>query len=224
MTDPLRSGLPPLPHRMKGLPVDHRGYPCPWFIAWVDGAPDHRIIDAAKLPIAVERKLCWMCGQPLGVYKTFCIGPMCAITRSISEPPSHLDCARFAAQACPFLTRPHAKRREAGLPDDAREPAGVGIKRNPGAVCLWTTKSFRLYRHRGGPNSGNDGFLFELGHPEATEWYAEGRPARREEVDDSLASGLPVLEEIARQEGRQALAELNRRLASVRALLDRQFG
>lgn len=224
MTHPLRYGLPPLPQRMKNLPVDHRGFPVPHFVAWVDGVPDHRIVDAAKLPIAIKRNLCWMCGQPLGVYKTFCIGPMCAITRTISEPPSHLACVRFAAQACPFLTRPHAKRREAGLPDEVCDPAGLGLKRNPGAVCLWTTKSFRPYRHRGAVNGGNDGILFELGDPEATEWYVEGRPATREEIEGSIVSGLPALEQLASQEGKAAMVVLNIRVASVRAMLDRQFG
>jgi len=35
----LRESLPSLPLAMRGLPRDHRGYPVPWFVAWVDGKP-----------------------------------------------------------------------------------------------------------------------------------------------------------------------------------------
>jgi len=29
----LRPNLPPLPDRMKALPIDRRGFPVPWFVA-----------------------------------------------------------------------------------------------------------------------------------------------------------------------------------------------
>ena len=173
-----------------------------------------------------------MCGQEMGAYKTFCIGPMCAITRTISEPPSHRDCLDYAVRACPFLTRPHAHRREAGLPEDAHDGAGLPIKRNPGVICLWTTKRYDVYRHDA-TDYGNPGVLITIGEPEAIEWWREGRPATRPEVEESVRTGLPLLEAEAREEDRQvrarpmglrfsrerasdaAIAELARRLASV---------
>ena len=36
--------LPPLPRRFLGLPIDDRGYPVPWFVHWVDGKPDFRLV------------------------------------------------------------------------------------------------------------------------------------------------------------------------------------
>lgn len=218
--NPLREGLPTLPERMRSLPIDERGYPVPYFVAWVDGKPDHRVMDGEKLPRAVREDLCWMCGQKLGSFKSFCIGPMCAITRTISEPPSHRDCLRFAARACPWMTRPHAKRREAGLPGDIKESAGDGIKRNPGAVCIWTTRTFRPFRV-------NNGVLFRIGDPDSTEWYAEGRAATREEVDESIRTGLPLLRGPAEDEdrerpGKYAVADLEARIAREAAWLDRQ--
>jgi hypothetical protein len=216
----LRVSLPSLPDRMRSLPVDERGYPVPYFVAWVDGKPDHRVADGRKMPLALAQSLCWMCGQRLGRFKSFCIGPMCSITRTISEPPSHLECLRFAATACPFMTRPLAKRREANLPENRIAPAGEGIRRNPGAVCIWTTLSFKPFRAPGG-------LLFELGEPEHTEWYAEGRPATRAEVDESIRTGLPLLYEPARaqdaqQPGAGAVAELEARIARETAWLDGQ--
>lgn len=220
----LRPELPPLPARLARLPIDERGYPVPYFVEWIDGKPDHRVMAADKMPRALKLGLCWMCGEPLGAFKAFCIGPMCAITRSISEPPSHLECLHYAVRACPWMTRPHAKRRGAGLPEDARDGAGLPIKRNPGVVCLWVTRAFRPYR----TDQGNTGMLFELGEPVATEWWREGRPATRAEVEESVASGLPLLEELARAEDAQrpgtwAMGDLDRRCSGLRSLLDRAF-
>lgn len=217
----LRPGLPELPPLMRHLPIDERGYPVPFFVALIDGKPDHRVADGAKMPRALKNRLCWLCGLGLGSDLAFVIGPMCSVTRTISEPPSHPQCARFAAVACPFMTRPRAKRRAAGLEevDDLWEPAGFGLKRNPGAVCVWTTKRFTPFRAQ----ADNPGLLFELGEPISTEWFAEGRPATREEVEQSVESGLPLLMEgITPAPGETD--ELAARLLTLQAMLDRQFG
>lgn len=216
----IRPKLPPLPPKMSSLPIDERGYPVPYFVAWVDGKPDHRIADATKMPKAVKLGLCWLCGQKLGRFKSFCIGPMCSITRTISEPPSHLECVRYAAQACPFMTRPRAKRRESNLPGDIIYPAGEGLKRNPGVVCVWTTL-------KSTPHTVDGQLLFSIGDAEHTEWYAEGRPATRAEVDESINSGLHLLRgpadaQDAVEPGAGAVAELQRRLVKETAWLDRQ--
>jgi len=100
----IREDLPPLPSRMQTLKLDHRGYPVPWFVAWIDGKPDFRVMDGKKMNQAVRFKKCWVCGSPLGRRFTFCIGPMCAINRTIGEPPSHHECVDFSARACPFLS------------------------------------------------------------------------------------------------------------------------
>ena len=210
----LRDGLPPLPRHMSGLAVDERGYPVPFFVAWVDGKPDHRIAEPQAMKCCVEQSRRWICGGPLGRFKAFIIGPMCSITRTISEPPSHLECAQFAAKACPFLSRPHAKRREAGLPENIQRPPGEGLLRNPTAVCVWVTLSFTPFRH-------GDGLLFELGEPVSTHWYCEGRPATRAEVDASIETGLPSLVELAERDGTAALDHLAERVGAARALLNR---
>lgn len=214
----LRPGLPPLPPRMQHLEVDDRGFPVPWFVAIIDGKPDHRVMDSAKVSPALRYDLCWQCGKPLGVYKSFLIGPMCAITRTISEPPSHIECLRYACTACPFLSRPHAHRREKGLPETSTV-AEAAILRNPGVSCIWTTRKFRTFpalRQDGGQTA-----LFEIGDADSTEWFAEGRQATRAEVDESVVSGLPILLEEARErDGPAGLAELRKRLFALHAMLD----
>lgn len=217
---PVRAQLPPMPSRIADLPVDARGYPVPYFVAWVDGKPDHRVADRDKIPKAVKLGLCWMCGQRLGAHKAFAIGPMCAITRTVSEPPSHLECLDFAARACPFLTRPHAKRRTANLPEDVVDAPGEGLKRNPGVLGVWVTRSFTRFR----AFAGRPGVLFEMGAPESVRWYCEGRPATRAEVEASIEGGLPSLVELAQAEdrekpGRDALGHLAAKIADAMELL-----
>lgn len=209
----LREGLPPLPSRLQARPLDHRGYPVPWFVAWIDGKPDFRVMDGAKLPIAVKQRKCWICGEPLGRFMTFLIGPMCAINRTISEPPSHHECVTWSAIVCPFLTLPKAGRRENNLPEGACEAAGVGLKRNPGVVCVWTTRSYKPF------SDGKGGVLFRLGDPEEIEWYAEGRTATRAEILASIESGLPLLREVAEQEGPEAVFALGQYVARGMQLL-----
>jgi hypothetical protein len=208
----LRPNLPPLPDRMRGLAV-HRGYPVPHFVGWVDGVPDFRTMDGAKLRDCVRFRRCWLCGGPLGRFQTFVAGPMCGLTRTSAEPPSHLDCAQFSVQACPFLSLPKMVRREDGLPEDAVEPAGVMIKRNPGVSLLWTTRDWKLF------NDGTGRPLIEMGEPTRIEWFAHGRHATREEVLASVESGLPLLQEFC--ESPADIAELDAKRERFMALVPR---
>jgi hypothetical protein len=207
-----------MPSRIRKLPVSPQGFPVPWFVAWFDGEtpcetgrglPDFRVADTRKMMDAIKHHKCWVCGDTTGVYKSFVIGPMCAINKVISEPPSHRDCAIWSARVCPFLSKPKMARNEKGMYDDDGNPtrglseaSGHAIKRNPGAVCVWTTKTFKPFRPPGG------GVLFSLGPPMETMWFAEGRRATRKEVMASIDSGYPTLQELAREEGPEALAAL----------------
>jgi len=193
----LRGELEALPSRMQTLPVDARGYPVPWFVAIVNGDPDHRIADAEKWRRAVKERRCWVCGQALGVYLAFPIGPMCGINKTTTDPPSHFDCAVWAARNCPFLSRPHARRREDALTQDLLpNVAGNPILRNPGVTLVWVTRSYKLW----GDPAGRP--LIEIGPADRWTWYCEGRPATRAEVVASVAGGFPSLLEIARQQDR----------------------
>lgn len=205
--------LPPIPDRIARLPVDYRGFPVPWFVQWFsngaasdvgEGEPDFRVADQRKLNRAISEKRCWICGDVLGVRKAFTIGPMCAINRVISEPPQHRECAVFAATACPFLTKPRMKRNEKGIPAEAGDAAGIGLKRNPGVACVWITRKFRPFRAK----AGNAGILFSLGDPDEVLWFCEGRAATRAEVMASIDSGYPALVDMAKSQGSAAIDQL----------------
>jgi hypothetical protein len=209
----LRPELPPLPPRLRHLPLDGRGYPVPYFVTWVNGSPDHRIADARKILDAIRFRWCWICGQRLGRHVTYAIGPMCAINRISSESPAHAECAEYSARACPFLTRPHAHRREAGKPEGVTDPAGVMIRRNPGVVLLWSTREPLR------PVKAPNGLLFQIGEPEALQIYAEGRPATQEEVAAAFESGVALLLASATEEGPDALRSLTANVVQARHLL-----
>jgi hypothetical protein len=198
----LRPDLPPLPSRMKSLPVAESGYPVPWFVAWVENKPEFRVVARGKIELAVSKNLCWVCGKPLATEKAFVLGPMCALNRTNAEPPSHVNCAIFSAVACPFLTRPKAERRTDAMPSGTVAPAGMPIMRNPGCVAVWTTRSYSLFA------DGLGGRLFRVGDPVSVLWFAEGRMATYSEVLESITTGMPILEQAATEDGREALWEL----------------
>lgn len=198
----LRPWLEKLTARLAKLPVA-RGFPVPWFVAWLkNGEPEFRAMDPRKYRRAVGKRLCWVCGEPLGFNGTFVIGPMCAINRVSSEPPSHLECARWSARNCPFLTSRQLERREDETTAGMKSPGGIAIRRNPGVTLLWTTPAWHYF------SDGAGGVLIKLGDPISTEWFARGRAATRVEVIESVRTGLPALQEPAEAEDPEAVAAL----------------
>ena len=205
-----RPDLTEMPPQIRRLPVE-RGYPVPWFVERIGGHYDFRIMDGRKIPVAIKKRLCWICGQQLSREFIFPIGPMCAVNRTTAEPPSHPECAQWAARACPFLIQREQKRREGGLPEGAGEAAGIMIRRQPGVVLLWRTDHFSLF----GDGKGNA--LIRIGPPLGVEWLREGRQATRAEVEESIKSGLPLLREECHS--LQDLASLRRDVDRAMTLL-----
>ncbi len=200
--------------RIGSLPTDHRGFPVPWFVAWQAGQPDFRCVAAGKLDEAVRRSLCWVCGQPLGRFKTFVTGPLCAITGTSAEPPSHRECAEQSARLCPFLSKPRMRRNERDLLIDAPHPVGDMIDRNPGVTLLWTTTTFRTVHLNGG-------VMFRVGAPESVQWFARGRAATRTEVLASIDTGVPLLRAQAEREGAAAVQVLERLVQTAMRIVPR---
>lgn len=187
-----------MPARIKTLKIDPVWkLPVPWFVQWIDGKPCFPVMDGKKWAKAVKLKLCWICGQPMNEKAmAFVIGPMCGINRTSAEPSCDVNCALYAAQTCPFLITPRMKRMDVS-DVGAVEPAGVAIKRNPGCCAVWVTRSYDLFDAGNGP-------LIKLGEPTIVHWFACGRKATRAEVLESIESGLPILQNMAREEGPHA--------------------
>lgn len=186
-----------IPDRIKRLPV-MRGYPVPFFVGVhpETGERDFRVADSEKLRACIRGNLCWVCGEGMGAHKSFVIGPMCGITRTSAEPPSHFDCALYSAKFCPFLTNPKMKRRgheEIKALTESSTP-GEMIDRNPGVCAIWTTKDFKLF------SDGRGGTLIQIGDPVNVEWFAEGRHATKAEVTASINSGITLLRDMCDSE------------------------
>jgi hypothetical protein len=204
----------PLPLNMLSLPVDDRGFPVPWFVSWVEGKPDFRIVQTGKRGLAYKQERCWICGGKLGRLKASVVGPMCVVNKVSSEPPSHPECARYAAKACPFLSRPRMRRNEKDLPDARQNPGGIALDRNPGVAAIWF--SLRMSKPFA---TGDGGYLFDLGPVDRVEWYAERRAATFDEVVTSIATGLPELSRLALAEGQEAVDALGEALVAASRLI-----
>lgn len=195
-----------MPKRIAALPRDKHDRPVPWFAAWLHGVPDFRVVGLGRISHAVRLQICWICGTQLSGDRVFVVGPMCVVNRVSPEPPSHADCAEYAAKACPFLVFPHMRRRESSLDEieGLTDPAGIMIRRNPGVTALYVTHGVRGYqieRH-------DDGLLFGLNNPARVEWFAEGRTATRTEALAAIDSGMPILRESAETDGPDAITAL----------------
>jgi hypothetical protein len=174
----LRQGLPPVPVQMATLPIDERGYPIPWFVKWIDGKPDFRLLDEEKFRRAFQDKRCTVCGGPLGKYKSFVGGPMNILQLISGEPPMHLTCALFSVQACPFLLLPLSKRRMSGITDETLGgPGDVFAEANPGITSIYTCTRFHP-----------DGSVFRFDDVSSIKWFTQGRAATAEEITAALHS------------------------------------
>lgn len=204
----------PIPDRMRRLPISAQGYPIPWFVPFThDGEPVPQAADPVKRLRAARLGLCWCCGEPLGIWRSFVIGPMCVTNRITSEPPNHKPCAEYAVRVCPFLARPKMRRNPTTPADQKVSPGGIMIERNPGVAAIWTTRKFRAVRDHDG------GLLFSLGDPTEVTFYCEGHLATQAEVLESMESGIPILREVAERDGSQAVAMLDKQYARALRLL-----
>lgn len=210
-----------MPSRIAELPVDAISRPVPWFVAFINGVPDFRVVAPGKLHHALRGSLCWICGHGFagGEDRAWLIGPMCALNLVTAEPPSHLECATWSARNCPFLGTPNMVRRDRHMPEGAVNPAGIMLRRNPGASVVWVTG----YRAWKAEREGR-GYLFRLGPAKRALWFAEGREATRAEVLASIDSGLPILRKMAEEDGVDAVAELERMHAVALAYIPQEAG
>lgn len=176
-----RPSIENMPHRIAALPISDNGYPIPYFVAKIDGKHDFRVIDPLKIHRCVRDKLCWICGDKLGKFKAFSAGPLLTVTRLSGEPPSHTDCAEFAARTCPFMLLPRSKMHTAEIDGTTAIPAM--LTHNPGVTVIWVTDSYEVIR-------GGHSVAFLAGEPISVHWYAEGQHATRDHAERGIALSL----------------------------------
>lgn len=188
-----------IPDRMKHRPIDHRGFPVPWFVSNKThaGLWDFVHVDPARLETAYRRGLCTLSGEPLGKFVSFVVGPMCIINRVAAEPPCIPQLGKWAAQVCPFLSQPLAKRPKHDPAADANVP-GVMVADNPGGCVVWTVR-------RGDFERGRDR-LYRFGDPVEVTFWTKGREATPDEARALFEARAAKLMESAAEEGPEGLA------------------
>ena len=112
------------------------------------------------------------------------------------------------------------RRNEKDLPEQHVEPAGVGLKRNPGMGVLWVQRTVKakMFRVEGGQGA-TAGVLFNLQDPVEVQWWKGGRPATREEAEEALVNGAPAIREVAIAEGNGAIDAFDRMYQEARSYL-----
>jgi hypothetical protein len=98
-----------IPARMRGLPLDRRGYPIPATVLIDDnGRPHFTINDEVKRQALIKRDACPICGQRIIGGRWFVGGPLSAFHEhgTYIDPPMHDECAHYALQVCPYLAAP----------------------------------------------------------------------------------------------------------------------
>lgn len=178
----LRKNLPPLPVRLAKLAVAENGYPIPYFVGKKDGKIDFRVVDQDKILQCIRFSKCWICGEPLGKFKSFVGGPISTLTALSYEPPCHVECATFAVKACPHIINTMHSLRP------VEESPAIAVNKNvmthhPDVYAVYTTDSYTV-----DPNQGH--LSFNIGHPLSIEWWYKGGLATREQVDAAIEKAV----------------------------------
>jgi hypothetical protein len=202
-----------LPEKMQALPLDGRCFPIPWFVAFVSGKPEFRLSDPRKIVEGWQREVCWVCGGRLSAYRAWVIGPASAVEGASPEPPSHLECGRFSATACPFLSNPAARRNRRSLPANY-SPGADMIDANTNVTALWITKGRGADLIR-----TSQGILFKLKPPERIEWFSKGREALNAEASFGLSAAVIELRPHSEREGVASVRDFEQRLRFVESWL-----
>lgn len=119
-TIPTGASDQPLPPGLDQRPVDPRRHlPVPVMNMRpadptnYDGDLDTADFTAIWAPTVVEcghKRLCGICGNPLGYWIAFLGGPKSATNRTYSDPPFHPACAEASLSLCPHIAVPHHQR------------------------------------------------------------------------------------------------------------------
>ncbi|MBM4438405.1 MAG: hypothetical protein FJ029_14525 [Actinobacteria bacterium] len=143
---PARDAMPP---QLARRPL-FRGYPVPFTtLIGPDGVPDFKVTDEAKREEVLRRRMCALCGEPLGYWIAFIGSETLIGLREFYDPAMHEACARYAAQTCPFLALSDAKyatpRRRGVTIEPTHHLADVT---RPKRMGLYLTRTYAIVPRR----------------------------------------------------------------------------
>lgn len=156
-----------MPAAVALLPKDERGFPVPFFSPkGPGGKPVFAAADERKRRQCAVQRLCWICGQPLFDLLAFVGGPKSADNRVFSDAASHVECAVYSVQVCPWLADPAYGRRAF---DHLGAPMPGQTDDKPGRVCVFVTRDYRIVKLGPGHN-----WLFKVDPALEIQWWKDG--------------------------------------------------
>ncbi len=127
------------PKRLQRRP-HYRGMPVPSTLVVEHGVPDFTTPDVDRVADHVRRNLCHLCGEPLRREIAFAGGVLSMNTGIFRDGPMHLECARYAFFACPFVGGRMVRYRP---PKEERVVAHrMPSNRRPEHMGLWVTDGY----------------------------------------------------------------------------------
>lgn len=150
------SGDVPMPARIAARP-QYQGLPVPFTVPVVEGVPLFSQDNSDVVERCFVERLCGICGQSFAG-DSFCafisdfLPSIPETKRVFTQAPMHVDCARFAAKACPFLQQPHYDTT--AMPEGWVEDL-EGAKRE---LALYIVSDYRVEFKEGGG-------IFAIGTP-----------------------------------------------------------
>ena len=184
----------PLPRTMRGRPR-WGGFHVPYFVAWyrdkrhVDerepgAVPSFPTIDKDREALCRRRSYCWICGKKLGAFKAFVVGPLAALQRISSEPPSHRECAVYAVQVCPFMVGGHDMREDPI--HEGQDVIEEMSPKNEQLNVIWICRDYTLTPLD--PSRGM--FIYQMGDPVGVLVYHRGQPATLAQTMERVRSAI----------------------------------
>lgn len=138
-----------VPDFLNHLKLDHRGYPVPYFVAYVDGKPDFRLLDAQKQSTCIDKQLCAICGKKLHDKSFYFIGgPLTLHNRISTDTAMHRECGEFSLRSCPHLYFEKADRRPTDIPRNSFQQELQSLDK-PTEFFLIRARKYRRIKHMG---------------------------------------------------------------------------
>jgi hypothetical protein len=127
------------PKRLQRRP-HYRGMPVPSTLVVEGGVPDFTTPDVERVADHVRRNLCHLCGEPLRREVAFVGGVLAMQSGVFRDGPMHLECARYAFFACPFVGGRMVRYRPPK--EERRVAVAVTSDRRPEHMALWVTDGY----------------------------------------------------------------------------------
>ena len=179
----------PIPHKMRALQKDARGYPIPYVVLRdSDGTPIFTANDVNRVDKARRERRCGICGTKIAGLLWFLGGPKSAFHEHgcYIDGGMHHECMQYAVRVCPYLLMAkYTKRVDFGGADMSKLPELICIDptTDPNRPQVFVAVAARTQRFK-------DGYVFP-GRPYARmEFWLDGQRLTKTEAMPFVGEAL----------------------------------